>query len=211
MRRRRWSSWRRGVKSEALMVGFNRRFAPLYQELKGRLGGRPRCGWISTAAIAWATICFTLLDDYLHVVDTRAMAGRRSGASARWRATDHSPQGEMLRPNTSSVRPGCRSPPACTAAQAASASGCRRLRMAGYMPSARCAEWQEECGHGVSSARSPAGNHPEQRGFAGCARHFIECVQNQTVPETAGEQAPLASSSGWSTNFGATPSANNPL
>jgi virulence factor len=29
----------------------------------------------------------------------------------------------------------------------------------------------------------------EQRGFAGCARHFIECVQNQTVPQTAGEQA----------------------
>jgi virulence factor len=32
----------------------------------------------------------------------------------------------------------------------------------------------------------------EQRGFAGCARHFIECVQNQTVPETSGEQALLA-------------------
>ena len=32
----------------------------------------------------------------------------------------------------------------------------------------------------------------EQRGFVGCARHFIECVQNQTVPETAGEQALLA-------------------
>ena len=32
----------------------------------------------------------------------------------------------------------------------------------------------------------------EQRGFAGCARHFIECVQNQTVPQTAGEQALLA-------------------
>lgn len=44
-----------------------------------------------------------------------------------------------------------------------------------------------------SSARLPAGKPPlEQRGFAGCARHFIECVQNQTVPETAGEQALLA-------------------
>ncbi|MDU1457325.1 MAG: gfo/Idh/MocA family oxidoreductase, partial [Klebsiella sp.] len=32
----------------------------------------------------------------------------------------------------------------------------------------------------------------EQRGFTGCARHFIECVQNQTVPETSGEQALLA-------------------
>ncbi|TXT01057.1 gfo/Idh/MocA family oxidoreductase, partial [Escherichia coli] len=32
----------------------------------------------------------------------------------------------------------------------------------------------------------------EQRGFVGCARHYIECVQNQTVPQTAGEQAVLA-------------------
>ncbi|MDO1741992.1 gfo/Idh/MocA family oxidoreductase, partial [Escherichia coli] len=32
----------------------------------------------------------------------------------------------------------------------------------------------------------------EQRGFVGCARHFITCVQNQTVPETSGGQAILA-------------------
>lgn len=54
-------------------------------------------------------------------------------------------------------------------------------------------EWQEECGHGVVQ-RPVAGWQTtlEQRGFVGCARHFIECVQNQTVPETAGEQALLA-------------------
>ena len=27
------------------------------------------------------------------------------------------------------------------------------------------------------------------RGFDGAARHFIDCVQNQTMPETSGEQA----------------------
>lgn len=32
----------------------------------------------------------------------------------------------------------------------------------------------------------------EQRGFVGCAHHFIECVKNQTVPQTSGEQALLA-------------------
>ncbi|SQC42068.1 oxidoreductase family, NAD-binding [Klebsiella pneumoniae] len=40
-----------------LMVGFNRRFAPLYRELKGGWARRPRCGWINTVAIASATIC----------------------------------------------------------------------------------------------------------------------------------------------------------
>ena len=54
-------------------------------------------------------------------------------------------------------------------------------------------EWQEERGLGVIMRPVPGWQTTlEQRGFAGCARHFIECVQNQTVPETAGEQALLA-------------------
>ena len=53
-------------------------------------------------------------------------------------------------------------------------------------------EWREERAAVSCSARRPAGKRHEQRGFDGCARHFIECVQNQTVPETAGEQALLA-------------------
>jgi virulence factor len=40
-----------------LMVGFNRRFAPLYRELKRRWAAPRRCGWISIAATASATIC----------------------------------------------------------------------------------------------------------------------------------------------------------
>lgn len=54
-------------------------------------------------------------------------------------------------------------------------------------------EWREERGHGVVQQPIPGWQTTlEQRGFTGCARHFIECVQNQTVPETAGEQAILA-------------------
>ncbi|HBW40466.1 MAG TPA: virulence factor MviM, partial [Leclercia adecarboxylata] len=51
-------------------------------------------------------------------------------------------------------------------------------------------EWREERGAGVITPAIPGWQSTlEQRGFAGCARHFIECVQNQTVPETSGEQA----------------------
>ncbi|XGI81874.1 hypothetical protein ACED16_09380 [Enterobacter hormaechei] len=32
----------------------------------------------------------------------------------------------------------------------------------------------------------------EQRGFVGCARHFIECVQKPDSSANAGEQAVLA-------------------
>ena len=48
-------------------------------------------------------------------------------------------------------------------------------------------------GSGVVTLPAPGWQSTlEQRGFAGCARHFITCVQNQTVPETSGEQAILA-------------------
>lgn len=54
-------------------------------------------------------------------------------------------------------------------------------------------EWREEKGSGVVTLPAPGWQSTlEQRGFAGCARHFITCVQNQTVPETSGEQAIMA-------------------
>ncbi|EHC87365.1 Virulence factor MviM, partial [Salmonella enterica subsp. enterica serovar Rubislaw str. A4-653] len=54
-------------------------------------------------------------------------------------------------------------------------------------------EWREERGQGILIKPIPGWQTTlEQRGFVGCARHFIDCVQNQTVPETAGEQAILA-------------------
>lgn len=43
-----------------------------------------------------------------------------------------------------------------------------------------------------SSARLPAGKPPLSSAALSAARAIIECVQNQTVPETAGEQALLA-------------------
>ncbi|WP_054026622.1 Gfo/Idh/MocA family protein [Bacillus sp. FJAT-28004] len=55
-----------------LMVGFNRRFSPLYIEAKQRMKDT---AWIRmekhrTNAVGPQTVDFTMLDDYLHVVDT---------------------------------------------------------------------------------------------------------------------------------------------
>ncbi len=53
-------------------------------------------------------------------------------------------------------------------------------------------EWQEERGQGDYAPGSGLANHAGATRVCLRARHFIECVQNQTVPETAGEQALLA-------------------
>lgn len=55
-----------------LMVGFNRRFSPLYIEAKDRM---TETAWIRmekhrTNSVGPQTANFTMLDDYLHVVDT---------------------------------------------------------------------------------------------------------------------------------------------
>ena len=79
-----------------LMVGFNRRFAPLYRELKTQMGSAASLRMDKHRSDSVGhDLRFTLLDDYLHVVDTALwLAGgtaRLSGGSLQTTA-----QGEML-------------------------------------------------------------------------------------------------------------------
>src|SRR5471032_1240486 len=59
---------------KTLMVGFNRRFAPRYQQLKQQLSQQPaaslRMDKHRSDSVGPNSLRFTLLDDYLHVVDT---------------------------------------------------------------------------------------------------------------------------------------------
>lgn len=59
-------------KKLTLMVGFNRRFAPLYGELKTQLATAAslRMDKHRSNSVGPHDLYFTLLDDYLHVVDT---------------------------------------------------------------------------------------------------------------------------------------------
>jgi virulence factor len=51
-------------------------------------------------------------------------------------------------------------------------------------------DWQQENRGGIVRDMPPAWqSHLTQRGFSGAAHHFIQCVENQTMPETSGEQA----------------------
>lgn len=176
-----------------LMVGFNRRFAPLYRELKAQLGSGASLRMDKHRADSVGhDLRFTLLDDYLHVLDTALwLAGgnaRLSGGTLQTTAqgemlyAEHHFSAGQLEVTTSMHR---RAGSQREWVQAVTDGGLYEVR--------DMREWQEERGQGVVQRPVPGWQITlEQRGFVGCARHFIECVQNQTVPETSGEQALLA-------------------
>lgn len=176
-----------------LMVGFNRRFAPLYRELKAQIGSAASLRMDKHRSNSVGhDLRFTLLDDYLHVVDTALwLAGDKARLSGG--ALHTTAQGEMLYAEhhfscgmmqiTTSMHRRAGSQREWV--QAVTDGGLYEVR--------DMREWQEERGRGVIQRPVPGWQTTlEQRGFTGCARHFIECVQNQTVPETSGEQALLA-------------------
>ncbi|WP_200552843.1 Gfo/Idh/MocA family protein [Kosakonia sp. LAM2021] len=181
-------------KKLTLMVGFNRRYSPLYRELKQQIpqAASLRMDKHRTDSVGPHDLRFTLLDDYLHVVDTALwLAGGAAQLKSGTLLTnddgamiyaEHHFSVEHLQITTSMHRRA-----------GSQREWVQAVTDGGLFDITDMREWREERGQGVV-ARPVAGWQSvlEQRGFAGCARHFIECVQNQTVPETAGEQAILA-------------------
>lgn len=181
-------------KKLTLMVGFNRRFAPLYRDLKAQLGDAAsvRMDKHRTDSVGPHDLRFTLLDDYLHVVDTAlwlsggealinsgTLLTNESGAMLY--AEHHFSAGQVQVTTSMHRRAGSQR------------ESVQVVMNGGLIDVTDMREWREERGQGVVHKPVPGWQTTlEQRGFAGCARHFIECVQNQTVPETAGEQAILA-------------------
>ena len=176
-----------------LMVGFNRRFAPLYRELKTQMGSAASLRMDKHRSDSVGhDLRFTLLDDYLHVVDTALwLAGgtaRLSGGSLQTTA-----QGEMLYAEHHFSTPQLEVTTSMHRRAGSQREWVQAVTDGGLYAVCDMREWQEERGQGVIMRPVPGWQTTlEQRGFVGCARHFIECVQNQTVPETAGEQALLA-------------------
>ncbi|MEK0250483.1 Gfo/Idh/MocA family oxidoreductase [Raoultella sp. BAC10a-01-01] len=181
---------RRGL---TLMVGFNRRFAPLYRELKAHLDDAASLRMDKHRSDSVGhDLRFTLLDDYLHVVDTAQWLAdgkaRLSGGLLQTTA-----QGEMLYAEHRFSSPQLEVTTSMHRRAGSQREWVQAVTDGGLYEVRDMREWQEERGQGVVQRPVPGWQTTlEQRGFVGCARHFIECVQNQTVPETAGEQALLA-------------------
>ncbi len=177
-----------------LMVGFNRRFAPLYQQLKSQLNGAAslRMDKHRTDSVGPADLRFTLLDDYLHVVDTALWLAGGSAQlnSGTLQAND---EGEMVYAEHHFSSGQLQITTSMHRRAGSQREWVQAVTDGALLDVTDMREWREERGQGVVQAPVPGWQSTlEQRGFAGCALHFIECVQNQTVPQTAGEQAILA-------------------
>lgn len=176
---------------KTLMVGFNRRFSPLYLQLKREMQ-RPasiRMDKHRADSVGPNGLRFTLLDDYLHVVDTALWLGGSAGQllSGHLRATEagellfaehHFACGEMLVTTSMHRRAGSQRESVQVVAEGA-------VYQVNDMR-----QWLQEDPQGVLEHPAPGWQTTlVQRGFEGAIRHFIASVSNQTVPETAGEQA----------------------
>lgn len=181
-------------KKLTLMVGFNRRFAPLYQQLKAQPGDLAslRMDKHRTDSIGPHDLRFTLLDDYLHVVDTALwLTGGNAQLKSGTLVTNE--QGEMVYAEHHFAHDHLQITTSMHRRAGSQRESVQAITEGGLYDITDMREWREEKGDGVVTLPVPGWQSTlEQRGFAGCARHFISCVQNQTVPETSGEQAILA-------------------
>ncbi|RPH21205.1 gfo/Idh/MocA family oxidoreductase [Buttiauxella warmboldiae] len=181
-------------KKRTLMVGFNRRFSPLYQDLKAKLanGASVRMDKHRADSVGPNDLRFTLLDDYLHVVDTALWLG---GSEAQLQSGTllTNDRGQMLYAEHHFASGNLQITTSMHRRAGSQREWVQAVTDGGLFDVTDMREWREECGSGVVN-RPVAGwqSTLEQRGFAGCARHFLDCVANQTVPETSGEQALMA-------------------
>lgn len=181
-------------KKLTLMVGFNRRFAPLYQDLKSRLSSAAslRMDKHRADSVGPHDLRFTLLDDYLHVVDTALWLGGGSAQPVSGSLITND-DGEMVYAEHHFSLPGLLITTSMHRRAGSQREWVQAVTDGALYDVTDMRQWREEVGQGVIERPIPGWQTTlEQRGFVGCARHFIDCVQNQTVPQTAGEQAILA-------------------
>ncbi|MGM3172671.1 Gfo/Idh/MocA family protein [Dickeya lacustris] len=177
-----------------LMVGFNRRFAPLYQQLKAACPqpASVRMDKHRIDQVGPHPLAFTLLDDYLHVVDTALwLAGVNEACSALCSGVLRcNAEGQLIYAEhhfssaygmvTTAMHRQAGS--ARESVQLTGSGGCYQVD--------NLREWREEREGSVVMRPEPAWQTMlAQRGFVGAVHHFIDAVIGQQPPLTSGEQA----------------------
>lgn len=179
---------------KTLMVGFNRRFAPLYIQLREQLhaatGPRSiRFDKHRADSVGPQDAAFTLLDDYLHVVDTALwLAGDESQRCGG--QIDTNPQGQLIYAEHQFKAGATRITTSMHRRAGTQREVVQAVMDSRWVEVSDMRLWQQETAQGISE-QPIAGWQTTlaQRGFEGAVRHFIDCVKNQTVPQTSGEQA----------------------
>ncbi|CNE42303.1 Gfo/Idh/MocA family oxidoreductase [Yersinia nurmii] len=176
---------------KALMVGFNRRFAPLYQQLKREMiqPASLRMEKHRQDSVGPNGLGFTLLDDYLHVLDTVLwLGGENANLLGGHIATNDAGQmlyaehyfqaGNCLITSSMHRRAGTQR----ESVQAVTEGHCYQIT--------DMRRWQQESAGQMFETPAPGWQTTlEQRGFVGAVRHFIDSVSHQTPTLISGEQA----------------------
>ncbi|URQ62157.1 Gfo/Idh/MocA family oxidoreductase [Pantoea alhagi] len=174
-----------------LMVGFNRRFAPRYQQLKAALQqpASIRMEKHRSDSVGPHDLRFTLLDDYLHVVDT-ALWLAEGKVTLRHGYIQTTEAGEMLYGEHHFSVGNAQITTSMHRRAGTQRESVSAIADGGVWQLDEMREWRHEHNGQTLTEAVPAWQTTQvQRGFDGAARHFIACVQNQTMPETSGEQA----------------------
>lgn len=175
----------------ALMVGFNRRFAPLYQQLKQQVihPASLRMEKHRQNSVGPNDLRFTLLDDYLHVVDTALWLGgeaakllsgtlQTNALGQMLYAEHHFQAGNGLITTSMHRHAGTQR----ESVQAVSTAACYQV--------SNMSHWQQESdGQVISLPVASWQTTLDLRGFTGAVHHFIDAVSNQTAPQVSGDEA----------------------
>ncbi|MBG6244950.1 virulence factor MviM [Candidatus Symbiopectobacterium sp. 'North America'] len=179
---------------KTVMVGFNRRFAPGYRSLKSTLlhPDSVRVEKYCADNVGPQPARFTLLDDYLHVVDTALwLAGE--GAALLGGVIRNNAAGQLVFAEHLFASSTCQvvtSMHRCAGSQRESVQMIGQGAIHHVDNLSDC--WLES---GGIITRSPAPSWQsilEQRGFVGAVHHFVDSLEKGVQPQTSGEQAILA-------------------
>lgn len=182
------------LRGRKLMVAFNRRFAPRYVQLKDALSepASLRMDKHRIDSVGPQDASFTLLDDYLHVVDTALwLSGGEN--SLKNGIVQCNSLGQMLFAEHH-FSAGRMQVTTCMHRSAGSQEECVQAVDRGAIFQIKdMRDWQQQK-EGITTVDPISGWQTtlEQRGFAGAALHFIRCAENQTIPQVSGEQALVA-------------------
>ncbi|MGO4545931.1 Gfo/Idh/MocA family protein [Paenibacillus sp. 2TAB23] len=175
-----------------LMIGFNRRFAPLYVQAKQKMSDT---AWVRiekhrSGAIGPQDAAFTMLDDYLHVVDTARWLAKGSLTSATGTVRTNE-QNQLL--HTQHHFDTYEGFTVSTAMHRHAGTGLEQLEIvqAGEIIRVQNMNVLEvERAERIEKTLPPSWQTIlSQRGFEDAVRHFMDCLLYDQVPTVDAEEA----------------------
>ncbi|WP_223587651.1 Gfo/Idh/MocA family protein [Neobacillus bataviensis] len=168
-----------------LMVGFNRRFAPMYVKVKERANN---IAWLRfekhrTDSLGPYSYEFTMLDDYLHLVDTARWLGD-GGLNVQYGKIHTNDENQLL--YAQHMYESSQSKSITTAMHRKAGTNLEQLELVAdgaiiRVKNMNTTEIEEE--NAVTTTFSSSWETIlKQRGFEDAVQHFMYCIQNDTQP-----------------------------